>query len=202
MQVVVERVPFAEELGAEEELALWVALGELLGVAHGHRGLDDHDGPRVHLEHQLDHLLHEARVEEVLVGVVVGGRGDDDELRLPVGLRAVEGGGEVQLVVREVVLDLHIRDGRQAPVDEVDLPGDDVHGGHMVALGQQDGQGKPHVAGAGNGDVHCISPSLYRIAVIRRSTSHGSLFYAIDLAFSEPLCKSRVFAQLHGATAR
>lgn len=159
MQVVVERVPLAEELGAEEELALGVALGDVLRVAHRHRGLDDHDGLGVHLEHQLDHLLHEARVEEVLVGIVVGGRGDDDELRLLVGLRAVEGGSEVQLVVREVVLDLGVRDGRQAPVDEIDLLGDDVHSGHMVVLGQQDGQGKPHVAGAGNGDVHC-SPSL------------------------------------------
>ena len=40
----------------------------------------------------------------------------------------------------------------------------------MIVLGQQDGQGKPHVAGAGNGDVQVSS---YRLGFIRKSIALG-----------------------------
>ena len=77
MQVVVERLALAQELRAEEDLAVAQPLAQAHSIAHGDRRLDDDPGVLVHRAHGGDGGLDGARVEEVFIGIVVRRRGDD-----------------------------------------------------------------------------------------------------------------------------
>ena len=116
IEVVVECLAFAEELGREEQVQfLHAALGvlqvEAAGVAHGDGGLNDHDGIGIDLQHQVDDFLDMAGVKIVLYGVVVGRGGDDHEVGIGISPAAVEGGGEQQRLLGQVALDIVILDG-------------------------------------------------------------------------------------------
>ena len=104
MQVVVERLALAQELRAEEDLAVAQPLAKARGVAHGDGRLDDDPGVRVHRAHGGDGGLDGARVEEVPVRVVVGGRGDDGEVGASVGLGHVDGGVQVEFALPRLCL--------------------------------------------------------------------------------------------------
>ena len=155
MQVVVERLALAKELGAEEDLTVAQPLTQARGVAHRDGGLDDDPGVRVHRAHGGDGGLDGARVEEVPVAVVVGGRGDDGVVGARVGLGHVDGGVQVELALprlglRQEALDLVVLDGRYVAVDLLDLLGHDVQCVHLVVLREQDGEGQADVAGTGD----------------------------------------------------
>lgn len=104
VQVVVERPALAKELGAKEDLAVAQPLAQSRGVAHGDRRLDDDPGVRVHRAHGGDGGLDGARVEEVPVAVVVGGRSDDGEVGASVGLDHVDGGVQVEFALPRLCL--------------------------------------------------------------------------------------------------
>ena len=168
IEVVVEGLAFAEELrcedysrsdGAEAAVLHALAVAELfadrLGVAHGDGGLDDHGGVRVHLQYQFDYLFHVGGVEEVFLGVVVGGGGDDYEVGVFIGGLAVQGGCEVQLYglaagVRsgQVLLDEFVLDRALATVDFLDLFRHHVHCHNFVVLRQKGGQAHAYVTGS------------------------------------------------------
>ena len=161
VQVVVERLALAQELGAEEDLLVAQPLAQARGVAHGDGRLDDDPGVRVHRAHGGDGGLDGARVEEVSVRVVVGGRRDDGVVGASVGLRHVDGGVQVELALprlrlRQEALDLVVLDGRYVVVDLLDLLGHDVQRVHLVVLREQDGEGQADVAGTGDSDLHVI----------------------------------------------
>lgn len=95
VQVVVERLALAQELGAEEDLVVAQPLAKARGVADGDGRLDDDPGIRVHRANGGDGGLDGARVEEVPIAVVVGGRCDDGVVGARVGLGNVDGGVQV-----------------------------------------------------------------------------------------------------------
>ncbi len=116
VQVVVERLALAQELGAEEDPAVAQPLAKARGVADGDGRLDDDPGVRVHRAHGGDGGLDGARVEEVPVRVVVRRRGDDGVVGARVGLGHVDGGVQVELALprlglRKEALDLVVLDG-------------------------------------------------------------------------------------------
>ena len=139
VQVVVERLALAQELRAEEDLAVAQPLSQARGVAHGDGRLDDDPGVRVHRAHGGDGGLDGARVEEVPIAVVVGGRCDDSIVGTSVGLVHIDGGVQVELALpllglRKEALDLVVLDGRYVAVDLLDLLGHDVQRVHLVVL--------------------------------------------------------------------
>ena len=155
VKVVVQRLALAQELGGEEQVEAADALGgvaqvERAAVAHGDGGFYDHHGRGVDREHKVDDLLDVRGVEVVLLGVVVGGGGYDNEIGIAVGRGAVECGREVERLFGQIALDVVVLDGRPAPVDHLHLFGDDVDGRYMVVLGQQRGDAHPHVARPGH----------------------------------------------------
>ena len=116
IEVVVEGLALAEELGREEQVQfLHAALGvlqvEAAGIAHGDGGLDDHDGIGIDLQNQVDDFLDMAGVKIVLYRVVVGRGGDDHEVGVGIGPATVEGGGEQQRLLGQVALDIVVLDG-------------------------------------------------------------------------------------------
>ena len=161
MQVVVECLALAQELGAEEDPAIAQPLAKARGVADGDGRLDDDPGVRVHRAHGGDGGLDEARVEEVPVAVVVGGRGDHGVVGARICLGHVDGGVQVELTLprlglRQEALDLVVLDGRHVVVDLLDLLGHDVQRVDLVVLREQDGEGQADVAGTGDSDLHVI----------------------------------------------
>ena len=161
VQVVVEGLALAQELRAEEDLAVAQPIAQARGVADGDGRLDDDPGVRVHGAHGGDGGLDGARVEEVPVRVVVGGRGDDGVIGTRVGLGHVHGGVQVELALprlglRQEALDLVVLDGRYVAVDLLDLLGHDVKRVHLVVLRKQDGEGQADVAGTGDGNLHFL----------------------------------------------
>ena len=155
MQVVVERLALAQELRAEEDLAVAQPLAQARGISDGDGRLDDDPGVRVHRAHGGDGGLDGGSVEEVPVRVVVRRRGDDGVVGARVGLGHVDGGVQVELALprlglRQEALDLVVLDGRLVVVDLLDLLGHDVQRVDFVVLREQDGEGQADVAGTGD----------------------------------------------------
>ena len=158
VQVVVERLALAQELGAEEDLLIAQPLAQAHGISDGDRRLDDDPGVRVHRAHGGDGGLDGARVEEVPVAVVVGGRGDDGVVGARICLGHVDGGVQVELALprlclRKEALYLVVLDGRLVVVDLCDLLGHDVQRVDLVVLREQNGEGQADVAGTGDSDL-------------------------------------------------
>ena len=167
IQVVIQRLALPQELRGEEDLrdddaegavGLALAVGELLadaaGVAHGHGALDHHHGVGIDLEHEVDDLLHVGGVEEILLRVVVRRGRNDHEISVLVRGAAVEGGHEVQGLLREVLLDVFVLDGADAPVDLVHFLRNHVYRHNLAPLGEQGGDAQSDVPGTGNCDFH------------------------------------------------
>jgi len=154
IEVVVQGLALAQELGAEEEPAGGELVLKAAGVADRDGGLDDHDGSGVHLEDEADDFFDVGGVEEVLDGVVVGGGCDDDEIGIAVGRGAVEGGREVQVFLGKIFLDVIILYGRFLPVDLLYFFGYDVHGHYLLVLSQEGGDAESYVACSGDCYYH------------------------------------------------
>jgi hypothetical protein len=65
-------------------------------------------------------------------------------------------GTGVERLVREVVFNLDVDDGRKLAVQHFGLLGNDVQHIHFVVLCQQVGVGRADLAGAGNGEFHFL----------------------------------------------
>ena len=157
IEVVVKGLALAQELRGEEkvqppEALLPVPDVQAAAVAHRDGRLDDHHRIGVDLKHQVDHLLHVPGVEVVPGRVVVGGGRDDHEVRVGVGLPAVQCGGEVQRLLGKIFLYVLVLYRGLPPGEHLHLLRDDVHGGHVMVLGQQRGYAQSHVARAGYRD--------------------------------------------------
>ncbi len=147
VEVVVQRLALAEELRGEDDaghyhpeaaVGLALAVAELLahvgGVAYGHGGLDDHGGVGVDFQHQLDDFLYVACVEEVLLGVVVGGGRYHHELGVFVCRTPVEGCRKLKRLLRQIFLDVFVGYGADFTVDLLYFLGDHVNCRHLVML--------------------------------------------------------------------
>ena len=167
VEVVVECLALAKELGREQQAefvgGVPTVLLELLcvldvqaaAVAYGDGTLDDHSGLWVYLENKVDDVLDVVGVEEVLLWVVVGGGGNDNEVGIAVCLSAVEGCAQVQLFLGQVFLDILILNGRYAVVDFLDFLGDDVNGYNFVVLCQQSGDTQSYISCSCDCYFHC-----------------------------------------------
>lgn len=166
IEIVVERLALSQELGGEQQVEpLHAFLGifqiEASRVAHGDGALDDHHRLGIHFQHQVYHLLHVACVEVVLHGVVVRGSRYHHEIGITVRFCAIQGGGEVQRFLRQILLYVLVLDGRLALVDEVYLLRYHVHRHYLVVLAEQRGDRKAYVACAGHGYLDILVHHKY-----------------------------------------
>ncbi len=127
---------------------------ERAGVAHGDGALDDHHSVGVHLQHGIDDGLDSRSIEEILLTVIVGGSGDDDELGITVAGFLVEGSLNAEGLVGKVILDIIVLYGRLLIIHQIDAFWNHVDTSHVVMPGQQGGDGKTDIAGTRNGNVH------------------------------------------------
>lgn len=135
---------------------------DALGVADRDCGLD-HDGGLGlsgfgDIQDQTDHGLDGRAVEVVGLGVVIGRRGDDDEVGIFVCRFRIGGRGQFQsafagLRLGEVFLDVVILDRGDVIVELFDLVRDDIHGCNIVILCEQNGQRQAYIARSRDSDV-------------------------------------------------
>lgn len=134
IQVVVQGLALTQELRTEDDVPGTGPLANRLGVSDRDGGLDHHNRVRVHLHDQIDHGLHRGGVEEILLAVIVRGRRDDHKVRVRVCLLPVQRGGQVQFLLREVLLDILILNRTNTLVDLLDLLRNDIHCRHLMML--------------------------------------------------------------------
>ena len=161
MEVIVERLAFAEELRREDDIVDAVFLAHTVRVADRDGALDDHQDHRVDLQHMLDCILNGARIEEVVLVVIVGRRGDDDQLGRLVGSVLVHGRGQVELALplerlAEEALDLIVLNRANELIEFVRLRRRSGYSSNFVVLCQQHGQRQTDIADTGNGDIHSV----------------------------------------------
>ena len=108
--------------------------------------------------HEREHRLDGRGVEDLLLGVVVRRRGDDDHVCRAVGLLGVHGGRERERLRAQKVRDLGVDDRRDAAVDVFGFGGGRGHGGDGVVLREQHRLRQTDIAHAGYGDVHIGPP--------------------------------------------
>ena len=159
VQVVVERLGFAQEFRAEDDVVDAVFIADGVGVADGDGAFDDHQHLRIEAQHVLDGVLHRGGIEELAYVVVVGGGSDDHQLGLLVGLVFVGRGGEVERALArfrlcEEAFDLVVLDGRDEVVQLLGLGRGGGDCGNFVMLRQQDCERQSDVADAGGNDLY------------------------------------------------
>lgn len=161
IEVIVQCLALAQELRGEQQIEpleplMIILYVERTAIPDGDRRLDDHHGFGIDRQHQIDHLLHMARIEIVLDGIIVRRRGNDHELRIAIGGRPVERGLQMQRFFRQILFDVLVLNGRLTAVYQIYLLGNDIHGHDLMMLGQERGDGQAHIAGSGNCYLHIL----------------------------------------------
>ena len=139
VQVVIESLALAQELGAEDDAAIAHLLAQARRVAYGDGRLDDNPCGGVHRADGADCGLHRTRVEEVAVRVVVRRRRHNGVVHAAIRL------GSVYSYVKVEILRTRLRLGQESfnlvilnRGDELpellDLLGYDVKRVHLIVL--------------------------------------------------------------------
>ena len=115
-------------------------------VAHGNRAFDHHHGVWVHPHHQVNHLLHVARVEIVANWVIVRRGGNHHEVGIPVGILAVERGPQPKVLLRQIPLNILVLNRRKPLIDQFHFLRNHIHCRHIVLLCQQSRYRQAHIA--------------------------------------------------------
>ena len=149
--------PLAQELGTEDDVLGPHPRPHVQDVAHRDRRLDDHRRVRRQPHDVGDHRLDGPGVEVVGDLVVVGRRGDDDELRAGVGLGRVGREPEGELFLGEESLDVLVVDGALAAAQQLDPVGVEVEADDLVVPREQAGHRESDITEPGNSDLggHC-----------------------------------------------
>ena len=154
MDVVVESLALAEELGGEDDVESGALLANPLDESHRNCRLDDDRRLGGEFLYQVEDSVDARGVEIILVRVIVRRGGDDDEVRTPVRVLRISGGTQVQVVVSQVLRDQGIDDRRLSVVDHRDAFGVDVDCNDTVVLGEQHCIGHADIAQSCDGDFH------------------------------------------------
>ena len=107
--------------------------------AYGNRRFNDDMRRRIDGFNFFNHGLYGTRVEVIRLRVVIGGRADDDEIRISERIAFVSGGTQLEWLCFEIVLNIGIFDRRDLTIQIIDLASADVVGNHLVMLSQQNG---------------------------------------------------------------
>ena len=126
------------------------------GIAHRNGGLNNHHRIGIALQYQLDHRLYRRGVKEILLAVVVGGGSDHDKICLAVRFLAVQRCRQIQVLLRQILLDFLVNNGRFSLINEIDLLRHDIHGVHLVMLCHKNGIGQSDITGSGDCNCHIL----------------------------------------------
>ena len=146
IQVVIQRLALTQELRREQQVELLSLQGrcipELLRILHiqaaaiSHRNgtLDYHHRIRVHLQHQVYHLLHVRSIKVILHRVIVCRSRYHHEIRITVSSRPVQCSRQVQFLLSQIFLDILILYRADTVIYLLHLFRYHIHSRHLVML--------------------------------------------------------------------
>ena len=162
VEIVVKRLGFPQELGAEEDVFHAQLFADPGRVADRHRRLDDDHGLFAArgraASDQHENAFHGRAVKAVRLHVVIGGDREDDERGVRVGRGGVRAGRQMKDALAfpgllQIALDLGVADRGAPGVDHIGLRGCGRDGRNVMMLRKEDGQRQADIAGAGDGDL-------------------------------------------------
>ena len=145
VQVVIQRPGFPQEFRAENYTVAVELLTHGCCESHRNSGLYYHYSIGVAVYDALYDRLHRRSIEEILLAVIIGRRGDHDEIRVAVRSLRIQGRGQIQLLLSQILLYVLIPYRRLPPVDQLHLLRHDVHCRHRVVLSDEYRYGKSYV---------------------------------------------------------
>lgn len=161
MQVVVQCLALTQEFRREDYSMIDQASGKLFGVANRNGGFYYDPSNFIYRAHGGNGRFDARSVEEVLLRVVVCGRGDDGEVSAFVGFAFIECCHEVQLaftfgLLAQEALYLRIGNGAFAVIQQGNLFRHHIQSAHFIVLRQQHGQRKAHISHSCYGYTHAL----------------------------------------------
>ena len=134
----------------------------MYGVSERDCGLDDDCRLRFRIcctfLDKSQHAFHSGAVKEVLLRVVIGRSGDNDEVCIGIGSRTVCGGSQIKVSLTllgliQILFDVFVLDRRNEVIEFLDLLRYDIDGGDHVMLRQKNCEGETNIACSGNGNL-------------------------------------------------
>ena len=98
------------------------------------RGLDDHDGIRIILDHQLDDSFYCRSIKEVFLAVIVGRCCNDNKIRIFVGGFSIKCGSQIQIFFGEILFNVLVPNRRLLVIDKVNFFRDNIHCHDLMML--------------------------------------------------------------------
>ena len=154
MEVVVQRSPFPQKFRRKEDIVSMELLPHLPGIAHRHSGFDDHHSPGVDIQDFLNDRFHRRGIEEILLGIIIGGRGDDDIFCMGKSIPGIQGSPETDVLPLQEPGNVRIHQRRLPLVQHLYFFRYNVQRHHFLVLGQQEPVGKAHIPCTCNRDFH------------------------------------------------
>ena len=154
IKVIIERLAFTQKFRAKDDILRTKLLTDVLRVADGNRRLDDHDGIRIVLHHQLNDRFDRAGVKEILSRIIIGRRRNNDEVRVLVRRLRIHRRRQIQSLLCQVLLDIDILDRRLSMIHHIHLFWDDIHCHHMIVLRKKRRQRQTHIPCTSYRNIH------------------------------------------------
>ena len=200
VKVVIQGLGLPQKFRAEQDVPAAELFPHRHRVADRNRGFDDHDGVWVDLHDKANDCLHRRGVKVLGLAVVVGGCSDDNKVCIGVGCLCVQRGGQIQLLLGQILFNVIILNRRFARVDQCDLFRQDIHRRHMMVLGKQRGDRKPHIAGPGHRDLIFFHSSYTpQLRIFRKAAAKMALCRPTVCGFIIP-CHQPQFKIAPGVT--
>ena len=179
IEIIIERLALTKELRREEQVEfLHPLLGifqiETSGIAHRDGTLDHHHRIRVHLQYQVNDLLHVRSIKVILHRVVVGRSSNHHEVCILVSRLTIQGSGQVQWFLRQIFLDVIILYRRNPIIQFLHLFRHHIHSSHLMMLSQQSGNTQSHVASTGHGNLNVLK-SIHIVENNKLVKSHQTI---------------------------
>lgn len=156
MQVVAQRLAFAQEFGAEHDLVAAQPRPHAVDKAD-RDGRLDHDGRlRIGGHRAGDHRFDRRGIELIGRHVIIGRRRHDHQIGPGERRIGIERGDQIERPLAQERLQFRIHDRRLEGVGLVHALGRNVHRHHGVILRQQHGIGQADIAQPENSNLHSV----------------------------------------------
>ena len=194
VQIILQGMSLPQELRAEQNPLVLIPSPDLPRISHRYRALDHDQRLRLHRQHQLDDLFHRTGIKEVLAAVIICRRGHDHHIRITVRRRSIQRRPQIQLMLRQIRLNLRIPDRAAPRINHLHLRRHNIHRRHRIMLRQQHRQRQPDIPRAGHGNFNLTTMNQHAIPPLRQtktalliSLGIHNLFiqtiYAVNISF-------------------
>ena len=156
IEVVIQCPPLPQKFRRKQKILALILFLHPQSKSHRNRRLDNHHRIRTAFLYKLNHLLHGTGIKIVFYRIIVGWRGDDDKIRLPIRFFCIGGGCQIQLFFPQICLNLPIDDRRFSFIDQIHLFLQNIHCINFVMLCQENRVGQSHITSSCNGNGICF----------------------------------------------